>query len=168
MQNLIQDVIQWGYDKKLITPKNSFKQFAKSIEEFRELVIAIRDEDSDEIIDGFGDVMVTLIILMEQNDIDSKAAYKTAHTMYRSGERWVWDFMDWLPECLDEYGKISSALFKENSMVSYMIALISLLIGMASEHGLGLEECLQAAYNEIKNRKGKTIDGKFIKESDLK
>jgi len=27
-----------------------------------------------------------------------------------------------------------------------------------------LEECLNIAYNEIKNRKGKIINGKFIKD----
>ncbi|URG13529.1 DNA-binding protein [Staphylococcus phage CUB-EPI_14] len=35
-------------------------------------------------------------------------------------------------------------------------------------HDMTLQECLQFAYDEIKGRKGKTINGTFIKESDLK
>jgi hypothetical protein len=30
-----------------------------------------------------------------------------------------------------------------------------------------MEECLEVAYNDIKDRKGKMIDGVFVKESDL-
>ena len=35
------------------------------------------------------------------------------------------------------------------------------------QQGWTLEECLQYAYDEIKNRKGKTINGTFVKDSDL-
>ncbi|WP_244999796.1 PD-(D/E)XK nuclease family protein [Macrococcoides bohemicum] len=41
------------------------------------------------------------------------------------------------------------------------------LIILAQQHGMTIEECLQYAYDEIKGRKGKTINGTFIKESDL-
>ena len=38
------------------------------------------------------------------------------------------------------------------------------LIILAMQGGFTATECLDAAYNEIKNRKGKTVDGVFIKE----
>ena len=41
------------------------------------------------------------------------------------------------------------------------------LIILAQQQGWTLEECLQYAYDEIKNRKGKTINGTFVKDSDL-
>lgn len=41
------------------------------------------------------------------------------------------------------------------------------LIMQAAILGLRLEDCLESAYNEIKDRKGRLIDGKFVKESDL-
>ncbi|RIM01253.1 MazG-like family protein [Staphylococcus chromogenes] len=41
------------------------------------------------------------------------------------------------------------------------------LIILAQEHGWTLEECLQYAYDEIKGRTGKTINGTFIKSEDL-
>lgn len=34
-------------------------------------------------------------------------------------------------------------------------------------HGFDLRECLEAAYEEIKDRKGRMVDGMFVKEADL-
>lgn len=41
------------------------------------------------------------------------------------------------------------------------------LIMQAGILGLRVEDCLAAAYDEIKDRKGRMIEGKFVKESDL-
>lgn len=38
------------------------------------------------------------------------------------------------------------------------------LIGYCMQRGLDFEHCLSTAYNEIKNRKGKVVDGVFVKE----
>jgi NTP pyrophosphatase (non-canonical NTP hydrolase) len=38
------------------------------------------------------------------------------------------------------------------------------LIILANQLGFDIDECLESAYNEIKDRKGKTIGGNFIKE----
>lgn len=40
-------------------------------------------------------------------------------------------------------------------------------IGDIDEHTPYIEECLESAYNEIKDRKGKLINGVFVKEIDL-
>ncbi len=39
------------------------------------------------------------------------------------------------------------------------------LIGMAHHLNLDISECLDMAYEEIKNRKGKVIDGSFVKDN---
>lgn len=44
--------------------------------------------------------------------------------------------------------------------------LVTLII-FADIIGYNLEECLEVAYNVIKDRKGKTVNGSFIKSSDL-
>ncbi|WP_105965866.1 MazG-like family protein [Staphylococcus chromogenes] len=41
------------------------------------------------------------------------------------------------------------------------------LIILAQQHGWTLEECLQYAYDEIKDRTGETRNGTFIKSDDL-
>ncbi|TDM18872.1 MazG-like family protein [Macrococcoides caseolyticum] len=38
---------------------------------------------------------------------------------------------------------------------------------LAMQMDIDINECIDIAYNEIKDRKGKMIDGVFVKESDL-
>lgn len=38
---------------------------------------------------------------------------------------------------------------------------------ISSRYGTTLETCLEIAWNEIKDRKGKMVDGVFVKEEDL-
>lgn len=44
--------------------------------------------------------------------------------------------------------------------------LVTLII-LCEQIGIDPEECLSMAYEKIKNRSGKTINGQFIKEEDL-
>ena len=39
------------------------------------------------------------------------------------------------------------------------------LIGYCLQRGLTLEQCLESAYNEIKDRTGKLVDGVFVKDN---
>lgn len=65
MNNLIKQVEQWSIDKGL-DKGNSFTQYAKSSEEMGEVAAALCRNDVDELRDGIGDVVVTLIILAQQ------------------------------------------------------------------------------------------------------
>lgn len=38
------------------------------------------------------------------------------------------------------------------------------LVLLAKQNGLNIQDCVEVAYGEIKDRKGKTINGVFIKE----
>ena len=40
------------------------------------------------------------------------------------------------------------------------------LINIAMRNNLSLKHCLDVAYNDIKNRKGRMVDGVFVKELD--
>ena len=41
------------------------------------------------------------------------------------------------------------------------------LIVYCLQRGIDYQKCLQDAYGVIKNRKGKMVDGTFVKDSDL-
>lgn len=56
---------------------------------------------------------------------------------------------------------------KENMKLEFGDVIVTLII-LSKQLGIDFEDCLEQAYNKIKYRKGKTIDGKFIKEEDLK
>ena len=43
---------------------------------------------------------------------------------------------------------------------------IVVLINIAVRNGLTLEQCMAQAYNDIKDRKGRMVDGIFVKEAD--
>ncbi len=66
----------------------------------------------------------------------------------------------------EEAGEVAAALSR-GQMDALKDTVVTLII-LAQQHDMTLQECLQFAYDEIKGRKGKTINGTFIKESDLK
>lgn len=41
------------------------------------------------------------------------------------------------------------------------------LTNIAEQNGLTMNECLSTAWHEIRDRKGKIVNGKFVKEADL-
>lgn len=99
MDRLVKLVEEWSKDKDLDKAESS-KQFLKVVEEIGEVADALAKSKPEDLKDGIGDTVVTLIILAQQN-------------------------------------------------------------------GLTLEECLETAYSEIADRKGKTVNGVFVKEEDL-
>ncbi|EJV6891195.1 MULTISPECIES: MazG-like family protein [Bacteria] len=99
MNELVKLVEKWAREKNLDIAEPE-KQMLKVVEEVGEVAAALARNNKNDLRDGIGDVVVTLVILAMQNDMD-------------------------------------------------------------------LYECLNQAYNEIKDRKGKNVNGVFVKESDL-
>ena len=70
---------------------------------------------------------------------------------------------------IEEIGELATGLNKQNNALiedSIGDSLVVLII-LCQQLGLDLKECLEIAYNEIKDRKGKIINGTFVKETDL-
>lgn len=51
-----------------------------------------------------------------------------------------------------------------DEMIDAVGDITVVLIGYCLQKGLKFEECLASAYAEIKDRKGKVVDGIFVKE----
>lgn len=70
---------------------------------------------------------------------------------------------------LEELGEVASALAKNKpeELKDGIGDVIVTLIILAQQQGLSVEECLEYAYNEIKDREGKMVNGVFVKEEDL-
>ena len=74
---------------------------------------------------------------------------------------------------LDQFGKLleevdelrQSMLFAED-VTDDIGDIMVVLINIAERNGLTLEQCLEHAYNDIKDRKGKMVNGVFVKEQD--
>jgi NTP pyrophosphatase (non-canonical NTP hydrolase) len=69
---------------------------------------------------------------------------------------------------MEEVGETAAALARGNrrELKDGIGDSIVTLIILAAQSGFTATECLEAAYNEIKGRKGKTVDGVFVKESE--
>ncbi len=66
----------------------------------------------------------------------------------------------------EEVGEVASALLKNDKakLIDGIGDSFVTLIILAAQNDLTPEECLNAAWEEIKNRKGKTVNGTFIKD----
>ena len=74
-----------------------------------------------------------------------------------------------LAKVTEEHGELSAGINKkdeEKIKDSLGDSLVTLII-LAQDLNFDLLDCLNKAYNVIKDRKGKVIDGSYIKESDL-
>jgi len=72
-------ILDWAKERDLLTKDNSTKQYLKFIEEAGEVARGILKKDEPAIIDGIGDVLVTLIILSNQLGLDPVHCLKMAY-----------------------------------------------------------------------------------------
>ena len=100
MNDVINNIKQWAFDRNLIVGATPQAQMLKMTEEVGELAHAIARGDEALASDAIGDCVVVLTIL-------------------------------------------------------------------ASQLGLNINTCVEGAYNEIKDRKGKMVNGVFIKEENV-
>ena len=70
---------------------------------------------------------------------------------------------------VEEFGELGEGMAKGRTedvkdALGDMYVVMTIL---AMQMDIDITECIQIAYNEIKDRKGKMIDGVFVKQADL-
>ena len=67
---------------------------------------------------------------------------------------------------MEEIGELASAISKDNfeEIIDSIGDAAVVLTVIAEQYGLKVEYCIGCAYEAIKDRKGKMVDGVFIKE----
>lgn len=87
MNELIGQVLVWATNRKIIQNSTAQAQLLKTMSELGELADAISKRDKAEIVDGLGDVIVTLIIVaaIERLDIEDCLAAAYAEIKDRRG-----------------------------------------------------------------------------------
>jgi uncharacterized protein YabN with tetrapyrrole methylase and pyrophosphatase domain len=68
---------------------------------------------------------------------------------------------------MQEAGELSDSICKGKDVSDDIGDMMVVLINIAERNGLSISECLSKAWDDIKDRKGKMIDGVFVKEADL-
>ena len=67
---------------------------------------------------------------------------------------------------LQELGELSDSVRKEKPILDDIGDMLVVMINLCERNNVTLEECLQVAYDDIKDRKGRMVDGVFVKEED--
>ncbi|CAI3294360.1 MazG-like family protein [Enterococcus cecorum] len=156
-KELIEKVEQWSKDRNLHTADPN-KQRLKLWEEFGELNASIARDDREGAIDAIGDMLVVMIIYKQQLGYGS-------NELFYSGKDDI-DFLGRL-EDIDLIDFIGRGIYDSRSYIEGLGMVVDNLTVLAYRLSTNLEECLAAAYDVIKDRKGKMINGVFVKESDL-
>lgn len=66
----------------------------------------------------------------------------------------------------EEGGEVAAAVARGNpdALKDGIGDMVVVLVILAAQNGLVFEECVDVAYEEIKDRKGRMVDGVFVKE----
>lgn len=142
-------ILEWAKEKDLLKADNAPKQRLKLIEECGELASAILKNDINEQKDAIGDIFVVLVILSEQTNTEINFYYE------KSG---------YIVE--DNISYYSYELIKTAFLDNDLEYFISYLTDICIKLNLNLEGCANIAWNEIKDRTGKTINGTFLKNEN--
>jgi len=191
LRDLFKDVEAWADRVNLIQGSEPGSQFAKLMEEFGELSKNIGKSKNP--IDDIGDTLVVLIVVSKQLGLDLYRIYQSDNDMQENGFKFQYlpDELDlsklsfskrlilWQTYCLGQLSSIISYMYlRDNLNINELPSeiqqdLISVLVGsvdtlnlIALDNKLTLTECLEYAYNEIKDRQGVMYEGTFVKSED--
>lgn len=161
-------IIEWAKERELDTKGTVEAQAIKTVEELSELIKAICKDNKEDIIDSIGDIYVTLVIgnmldesimidfLQEEMNLlfDDKAIKECRKLNKRYKLKKLGEF---IPVVLNY--KYTSVVVRD---LTYQLTKI------AYSYKLDFVECVESAYNTIKDRKGKLVNGTYVKSEDLK
>ena len=69
---------------------------------------------------------------------------------------------------IEEIGELAEGIAKsrKDAVVDGIGDAVVVLTILAAQHGVSIEQCIETAWGEIKDRKGRMINGTFVKEGD--
>lgn len=160
-------IVEWAKLRNLHKLGTVESQKVKTIEEFAELIIGISKSNIDLIRDSIGDIYVTLVVgnLLLKEELDLIKLCDMASKNYET-----------VTFNLDRAKKntqleMTISCMREFIFIRYnphpIVLTIMYLMAIAELYGLNFEKCVESAYSEIADRKGRVINGEFVKESDL-
>lgn len=159
MNELIAKIEQWATDRNIIKGSKPIDQAMKLFSEFGELADNVgKGRDCR---DDIGDVFVVLVNLSKQiNRSLAEFNFDSLEWAEGSSKELVLVLNNTLPELV---GYAHNAKFFH---IGLFKRAVNILNGIARNHKTTLQECVQIAYDDIKDRKGLMHNGVFIKESD--
>ncbi|MBF7094283.1 MazG-like family protein [Streptococcus sp. HF-1907] len=174
---LVENVKGWSTAKEL-DKASPLKQMQKLNEEWGELNAGKAKTDQDKLNDSIGDVLVVLTILSQQMKFE-KIERLINPTLTGVGH-YIKDEVSTdllLLYGSKEIGLIANRLIdltynpgiiNSRAQIQFHIHnLTGVMHKVAINEDTTIDACFEIAWNEIKDRQGKMVDGVFIKEADL-
>ena len=170
IQELVPLIQEWAKERGIFDKSTPFDQLLKTHEEVGELIKACYDNDKPAIQDAIGDVMVTLINYSYFMRID---AWIQINDVLNIGDETNEDKVILSLYTLRELSSLMNSTFitigrtyeeQPKTIFFNFSYIIYYLNNIAILENTTLEDCLNISYNEIKNRTGKMINGKFVKD----
>nr|DAN30561.1 MAG TPA: NTP-PPase-like protein [Caudoviricetes sp.]DAS81404.1 MAG TPA: NTP-PPase-like protein [Caudoviricetes sp.] len=165
IQELVPLIQEWAKERGIFDKSTPFDQLLKTHEEVGELIKACYDNDKPAVQDAIGDTMICLLNYCYFTKTDFLEVYKQIKYDDRD---------DINIYCALNVNDIISFFLRDVSYRNYnplkatifsiVINILRNLQNITINENTTLEECLNIAYNEIKHRKGKIINRKFIKD----
>lgn len=177
MQDLIAKIEQWAEDRNIIKGSKPIDQAMKLFSEFGELADNVgKGRDCR---DDIGDVFVVLTIIAKQRasdmivpmvdvvklfNIDNNFHYGEVYNMACTPKEKVAYLCSDIAIMVNHFYDCRVDFYSTDDLIESCLATI---FALCDDLNYTLEECVQIAYNDIKDRKGIMQNGVFIKEGDL-
>lgn len=196
IQKYIDLIKGWASERNLIRGSTPVAQLAKLVEEVGEIAAEANsisniftaslisskvnpnlvDDIIDRLKDGIGDAIVVAVILQAQYEemgFDTAESFSTLLAMDQMGSVHFEsvNLQLVLVQLLETLGSIAGNVARKKPILSEdcsdLYNFLLHLANLSSVTRTPIIDCISRAWNDIKDRKGRMIDGVFVKESDL-
>ena len=154
---------KWFIDRDLEHGGRLDKQALKLSEEFGELCAGYLKQNEKLTKDSIGDCAVVIVGLALLIDVDVHSIFKSADGVR---PREAMESFKLLNANISEF-QLSQDLASKGMCRHNLVRAVAYLKSISKALNYDFVDCFELAYNEIKDRKGKWIDGTFVKEEDL-
>ncbi|MGM0260440.1 MazG-like family protein [Enterococcus sp. AZ102] len=155
--------------------KKEFVQFINSAQQIAESYSDDFDwmEDSETLLQQYKDtvdMMRTMYLALTMDELKPKETTELIKQWFYDRKLNDADPFRQLAKLQEESGELAAGIIRKNDLKTKdsIGDITVVLIGICTQLDIDYKECVEMAYNEIKDRKGELIDGVFVKEEDLK
>lgn len=156
--NTLENVKQWFIDRDIENGGRLDKQSLKLSEEFGELCAGYLKKNEQLMKDSIGDCAVVIVGLALLIKEDVNQIFKESENISKKD---VLDCFNLMNANISEF-QLSQNLASKEMCRHNLVRCIGYLKNL----GYDFDECFELAYQEIKDRKGRWIDGSFVKDED--
>lgn len=154
---------KWFVDRDLEHGGRLDKQSLKLSEEFGELCAGYLKQNEKLTKDSIGDCAVVVVGLALLIYTDVHGIFKSADGV---GSKEAMESFKLLNANISEF-QLSQNLASKEMCQHNLVHAVAYLKSISKALNYDFTDCFELAYNEIKDRKGKWINGTFVKEEDL-